>query len=176
MCSILGYKKSVLFFSVAALILALIPCLYGILYQTARSGSTTTSPAMSSSSTIPPLPNPPNPSHYSQRLWGLDSKPQIDQLLSMKCGYEELEIIPELASECDIFGLHLGLPSNVVDNEWDVVGAHVESKCRRIMKQWLKGKGTKGDKAKPVTWRTVQGALKRLGYTVLQNSLNACLQ
>ena len=100
-------------------------------------------------------------------------KPKIKELLSLECRDEVLDIIARVASECNIFGIHLGLESHIVNNEWSAPG-RAESRCQNIVEQWLRGRGKKGSKGKPVTWRTVKEALRSMGHNELADSLIKC--
>ena len=104
----------------------------------------------------------------------LTSKPKIIELLLLECGEEALDVIARVASECNTFGIHLGLESHIVNIEWDVPGRSAEFRCQKIVEQWLKGRGKKGSKGKPVTWRTVVEALRSVGHNVLADSLSKC--
>ena len=106
----------------------------------------------------------------------LDSKPRMQNLLSLRCKSEELGIISEVASMCNTFGYLLNLDGPTVKNEWDVPGMHVVSKCQNIISQWLDGKGTKGKEGKRVTWKTLIEALRRHGKNWLADSLEDCIK
>ena len=173
--------EAVLISSVAALALVLIPC--GIAYATQlmpfqhlsttqTSLATPLSVTPSSSTTVTPS-STPTPTRHPPKKFLLTSKPEINELLSLECGDEVLDIIARVASKCNTFGIHLGLEFHIVNNEWDAPGSS-ESRCQNIVEQWLKGRGKKGSKGKPVTWRTVVEALRSMGHNLLADSLSKC--
>ena len=104
-----------------------------------------------------------------------DSRPRIQDLLFLRCGSKELEIISEVASKCNTFGYLLNLNRHTVKTEWDIPGASVHSKCQNIVDHWLDGKGTKGKHGKPVTWMTLNEALREFGKHWLADSLEKCI-
>ena len=58
-----------------------------------------------------------------------------------------MDIIAQVDSEYNTFGIHLGLESHIVNNEQDVSG-YAESRCQKIAEHWLKGRGNKESNAK----------------------------
>jgi len=114
-------------------------------------------------------PLPPPQSSPTKPPLHQDSKPELEDLLLLKCKDGDLDVIPQVASECNTFGIHLGLQRHVVRSDWDVAG-RVESKCQNIVDQWLKGKGKK------VSWKTVIEALQNMGLNVLAESLSKCIK
>ena len=124
-------------------------------------------------STSSPLDIPP-PTEPPAKSLLLDSKPAMQDLLFLRCGSEELEIITEVAPMCNtLFGYLLNLDSPTVNIELDVPGKHAHSKCQNIMLRWLDAKEKDG---KPVTWKTLVEALRRFGKNWLAVSLEKCIR
>ena len=117
---------------------------------------------------IPPQDDSPQLPTSSMSV-SLDSRPELNDMLVLKCGDKFLTIIETVAAQCNTFGIMLGLPSPVVNTEWFVSGPHTQSKCQSIVERWLEGKGKK-----PVKWKTVIEALQIL-YPILVDDLDICL-
>jgi len=104
------------------------------------------------------------------------SKPRMQDLLSLSCGSEQLEIISRVASDCRTFGSHLGLESYIINNVWNVHEAKNDHKCRSIVEQWLIGRGQKNNEVNPITWKTFIGALRMLRHHWLADRLDECVK
>ena len=100
----------------------------------------------------------------------LDSRPELQDMLILKCGNKSLAIIETVSAKCKKFGIMLGLPFPVVNTEWYVPGAHPELKCQSIVERWLEGKGNK-----PVKWKIIIEAL-HIVYPILVDDLNICIK
>ena len=116
------------------------------------------------------------PTEFPAKSFLLESTPRIQDLLFLRCGSKELDIINEVASMCNTFGYLLNLDRHIVNIEWNVPGANAHSKCQNVVGHWLDGKGTKGIYGKPVTWTTLIEALQRLGKHWLADSLEQCIK
>ena len=116
------------------------------------------------------------PTEFPAKSLLLESTPRIQDLLFLRCGSKELDIITEVASMCNTFGYLLNLDRHTVKIEWSVPGVNVHSKCQNVVGHWLDGKGTKGINGKPVTWTTLIEALQRLGKHWLADSLEQCIK
>ena len=98
----------------------------------------------------------------------LDSRPELSEMLLLKCGKKSLRIIQDVGSRCTTFGIFLGLPLQMVNNEWHAADARIEPKCQKIVERWLEGNG------KPVTWRIVLEAIHKV-HPILVDDLKTCI-
>ena len=98
----------------------------------------------------------------------LDSRPELPDMLSLNCGKKSLTIIQEVGSRCNTFGIFLGLPLQMVNNEWYAAEARIEPTCQKIVERWLEGNG------KPVKWGTVLEALQKVS-PILVDDLKTCI-
>ena len=100
----------------------------------------------------------------------LDERPILAQFHVFKLASEShsVDIVQEVANECDKLGILLGLKHSLVTNTMSGKAyGNLEDKCRSIINKWLIGQGT----AVPVTWRTFIGVLKEMKYLELADDL-----
>jgi len=99
----------------------------------------------------------------------LDSKPELRDLLSLRCGDELLKVVSSVTTECVKFGTLLGIERHTVNIEWNSPIFNLESKCQRIFECWLDGRGRK------VTWRALIETLNEFGHTAMVDQLSHCI-
>ena len=84
-------------------------------------------------------------------------------------GSMHIDIVQEVASECEKLGILLGLSRALVTNTMSSK-AHgsLEDKCRNIIEKWLLGQGRSF-----VSWRTFLSVLEDMSYLELRDTIYA---
>ena len=84
-------------------------------------------------------------------------------------GSKHIDIVQEVANECEKLGILLGLSRALVANTMSSK-AHgsLEDKCRNIIEKWLQGQGIS-----PVTWKTFLSALEDMSHLELLDTIYA---
>ena len=84
-------------------------------------------------------------------------------------GSKYIDIVQEVAKDCEELGILLGLSRAMVINTMsNEAHGSLEDKCRNIIEKWLQGQGIS-----PVTWRTFLSVLEDMSYLKLLDTIYA---